>query len=231
MNGTNRVIPSNGTNRIEYMNGGATASQLMQNGTSRIHYMNGFTMNGYTLNGYTLNALGEMDEADYEVLKMLVSGELGEGEEMNALGLAAIAGLAKKVVGGIKKGVSKVKGFVSKVKDVSAALAGERATELVETAQRSKDMDGEGAPYGFARLDEFQKSVTDEFAGGDQRGYLIGTPPFEPWKGKWWTDKQTPVVQKAGVAVGALVLVDALTGGNIVLKRVGIMKGKNKKKR
>lgn len=220
MNGTNRMMPANGTNRIEHMNAGTTVAEMMQNGTNRIEYMNGYTLNGYTLNGYTLNALENMDEADYEVLKMIVSGELGEGEEMQGLGLAAIAGLAKKVVGGIKKGVQAVKGFVGKVKAVT-----EKGGELIEAAQQAPD------GRGMERLNEFQDAVIDEMPGGGEEKGLFGPPSLLKEPGKWFTSKKVPTVQKVAVVAGAVVVVDFLTGGNIILKRVGVMKGKKKSKR
>lgn len=227
MNGTNRINHMNGTNRISHINGGATVAELMEmQGTNRIEYMNGYTLNGYTLNGYTLNALEDMDEADYEVLKMLVAGELGESEEMQGLSLAAIAGLAKKVVGGVKKvvggvkkGVEKVKGFVQKVKGAST-----RAEEVIETAQSAPD------GRGMERLDAFQSAVVDEAAApGDERG-LFGPPSLLKEPGKWFASKKVPTIQKVAVVAGAVVLVDALTGGNIILKRAGIMKGKKKRR-
>jgi hypothetical protein len=47
--------------------------------------------------------------------------------------------------------------------------------------------------------------------------------------GKWFSSKKVPTIQKVLVVGGGVVLIDALTGGNIVLKRAGIMKSKKRR--
>jgi hypothetical protein len=190
--------------RVQHING--TVEDYMQG--SRVYHLN-----GYTLNGYTLNAIEQMSDVDFEVLKAIVSGELDK-DNMQGLSLAAIAGLAKKVVGGIKKGVQFVKGGIEKLRSGS-----DRVSEVLAAADNNN---------GSQKLDEFQTAVTNEFQNSE-KGYLVGKSPFEPWKGKWWTDKNTPTMQKVGVGTALLVGIDALTGGNIILKKVGLMKGKKKK--
>lgn len=73
--------------------------------------------------------------------------------------------------------------------------------------------------------DEFITEMSDQDM--DERG-LFGPPSLFEKPGKWFRSKQVPVWQKAGVVAGGVLLIDGLTGGNIVLKRVGIMKGKKR---
>mgnify|MGYP006878681869 CR=1 FL=1 len=75
---------------------------------------------------------------------------------------------------------------------------------------------------------EIDEPVFDDLS--DEKGYLLGKVPFEPWKMKWWKSKRVPMMQKILVAAAVGVTVDAITGGHVVLQRVGLMKPKKKKK-
>lgn len=203
-NGTNRIEHVNGTNRIEHVNG------------TLAEYMNGYTLNGYTLNANTMRALAAMDDEDYQLLKAILAAQSENDDAMNGLSLAALAGIAKKVGGAIKKGVQVVKTGLQTLRD--------RASGVIETAQ-------EAGARGMEQLDTFQTKISQEAPEqSPERGYMVGKPPFEPWKGKWWNDNQTPTWQKAAVIGGGVLVVDYLTGGKIILQRVGLMKAKKKRK-
>jgi len=63
----------------------------------------------------------------------------------------------------------------------------------------------------------------------DTRG-LFDAPSLFKEPGKWFASDRVPTMQKVGVVAAGVVLIDALTGGNIILQRVGIMKPKTKRK-
>jgi hypothetical protein len=91
---------------------------------------------------------------------------------------------------------------------------------------------GEAAttPQGVEAIEQFQSAVSQEFSDSENEQRLFSSKPSlfkEP--GKWFGSKKVPVIQKIGVVAGGVVLIDALTGGNIILKRAGIMKGKKRR--
>jgi len=62
------------------------------------------------------------------------------------------------------------------------------------------------------------------------KGYVFGTPPFEPWTQRWWKSKKVPMWQKAGIGVGGLVGVDQLVlKGKFTNPIIGLNKGKARK--
>jgi hypothetical protein len=220
-----KIDVMNGTrvnNRINAEQGEFVAPEQMN---GRVDFLNGSLdeyMQGFTLNGFTLNALGAMDETDFAILKAIVQDKL-ESEDidpaaMQGITLAAIAGAAKKAVNAVKDTIAGVKGATAAVK---ANIAARRGGELVEAAT---------TPQGVEAIEQFQSAVSQEFSDSENEQRLFSSKPSlfkEP--GKWFGSKKVPVIQKIGVVAGGVVLIDALTGGNIILKRAGIMKGKKRR--
>jgi len=219
LNSTSRVNPVVSPEEFQRLNALPTAADYMA--------MNGYTINGYTINGYTINALAQMDEIDYQLIRALVLEGMQNDTEMNALSLAAIGAAAKKVGQTVKKGVQFVKGGVQSVRTGGATLK----TPDEIAAMRAAGLTGEFSDQQqVQRFDQFQADLAAEMEDIDaQQRIFGGTPSLFKSPGKWFSSKKVPTWQKAGVVLGGVVLVDALTGGNIILKRAGIMKAKKRK--
>jgi len=89
----------------------------------------------------------------------------------------------------------------------------ENLTEAVKGALLPGDMDS----------DEIFEDVVDIAGSEEQRGL------FKPKFGskRWFNNLST--IQKVALIGGGLIAVDFATGGNIILKRVGVMKGKKRR--
>ena len=203
VNGLSRVNPVNGLSRVNL------------NGLSRVNLNATYTLNnGFTLNGYELNEYLQ-DCAAY-----------GEYPTMNGLKDWFAARKARKAAKREKREARK---------DERRQSRREFWGGLKDAAQRA----AEGIGGGVADLDLMEiggQFLPDEMAGMmpgqsgqmmDEKG-LFGPPSLLKNPGKWFSSKRVPTWQKAAVIGGSVVAVDALTGGNIILQRAGIMKKKRK---
>lgn len=125
---------------------------------------------------------------------------------MNGAFSAFLAKVAPKIKGGITKIVDRVR-------------ENKQNREIVESLKNQQP----GTTVDTTEVDEYFSEV-------DERG-LFSAPSLFKEPGKWFASDKVPVIQKVGVVAGAVVLVDALTGGNIILQRVGVMQPKTKKRK
>lgn len=192
-------------------------------------------LNGFTLNGRAerkarraeRKARREERRANREMKR---SAKEERKERRDEAKTARKEARAEKVQAKIEKIRSKVgqPGFMDKLSELGGkaieAFTGQPADDLIETFE---DVTGMDVPF----VGEGRGGEDMDMGGGemDERGYLIGKVPFEPWSGKWWGSKRVPIIQKVGVGAAAVLAVDAATGGNIVLKRVGLMNAKKRK--
>lgn len=172
------------------------------NGLSRVN-MNGLSR--VNMNGYTLNGY-QLNGYQLNAYRRFCR-QNNLDPRMNGAFSAFLAKIAPKVKGGITK-------IVDRIRENKANR------EYIESLKNNVP----GAPA----VDTTE--VDDYFADVDERG-LFSAPSLFKEPGKWFASDKVPMIQKVGVVAGAVVLVDALTGGNIILQRVGVMQPKSKKRK
>ncbi len=222
----NGMTAANGLSRVNPVNG---LSRVNLNGLSRVNLNASYTLNnGYTLNGYELNAYLE-ECAIY-----------GEYPTMNGLKDWAKKRREKKAARQQRKeerrvGRTQERAARRSRREERHERRGEFFRNIGEAAREAAAGIGGGlADLDLAEMggqllpDEFDQFI--DISGdmpADEKG-LFGPPKFNPFSGKWWGSSKVPVIQKIGVGAVGLVGIDALTGGNIILQRAGIMKKKKK---
>jgi hypothetical protein len=190
-----RIDVLNGFSRVNIAPELQGFSRVNLQGFSRVNLQGMYNLNGFTLNGYELN-------------------EYQNYCELNGMNPRNMNSLAAFLAAAGKKGIQLGK----KIRDRRIA-AGKKPIfhNLVDRLQQKADE--EAGIQDFENENDF---VIEQDFEADQR--LFGPPSLFKDPGKWFGSDKVPVVQKIGVVAGGVVLIDALTGGNIILKRVGIMK-------
>jgi hypothetical protein len=215
MNGLSRISP--------------TSQPMYLQGLSRISYLNGYTLNGYQLNAYMLNGLkmanyGEPTRESVEdfVCYMEDCAELGLPLSSMGYGNYMMQGKAERQARRARRKAKRAaKSQMKMDKRGRRARRSEARTKALEEgrgffsqigeaakglAQRGLDL---GTDFAGGVMDEFQEDyeLLPEVEITQDRGYLIGKTPYEPWDPKWWTAKRVPMWQKG--ATGAVVLIAA----------------------
>ena len=206
-----RIDVLNGFSRVNIAPELQGFSRVNLQGFSRVNLQGMYNLNGFTLNGYELN-------------------EYQNYCELNGMNPRNMNSLASFLAAAGKKGIQlgkkiRDRRIAAGKKPIFSAIRERREAagkkpilvNLVDRLQQKADE--EAGIQDFQNENDF---VIEQDFEADQR--LFGPPSLFKEPGKWFGSDKVPVVQKIGVVAGGVVLIDALTGGNIILKRVGIMK-------
>lgn len=202
VNGLSRVNPINGLSRVNL------------NGLSRVNLNATYSLNdGFTLNGFELNAY--LDECAMYGEYPTMNGLKDWWKKRQANKQAKKEG--RQLLRADKR--QNRKEFWGGLKDAAVTAA-----ESLKGGISDFDLMEIGGQMLPAELTNYLPADSEEM---DTKGLF--KPKFNPLSGKWWTNSRVPVMQKVGVGAVGLVGIDALTGGHILLQRVGVMKPKKKK--
>lgn len=207
-----RIDVLNGFSRVNITPELQGFSRVNLQGFSRVNLNGMYNLNGFTLNGYELN-------------------EYQNYCELNGMNPRNMGSLATFLAAAGKKGIEvgkkiRERRMAAGKKPLFSAIRERREAAgkkpifqtLVDRIQQKADEEAAGT-QSFENGNDF---VIEQDFTTDER--LFGPPSLFKEPGKWFGSDKVPVVQKIGVVAGGVVLIDALTGGNIILKRVGIMK-------
>jgi len=180
------------------------------NGLSRINIdpqLNGYDLNG--LSRVNLNGLSRVNLNGYSLNGYQLNAYMRycRTNNLNPQMQGAFASFIAKVAPKVKGGITKI---VDRIKE------NKQNRELVEAWKNQTT----------------EPTTTEEFFENevDERG-LFSAPSLFKEPGKWFASDKVPTIQKVGVVAGGVVLIDALTGGNIILQRIGVMKPQTKKRK
>lgn len=211
-----RIDVLNGFSRVDItpeLNG---FSRVDLNGFSRVDLQGTYSLNGYVLNGYELNAyqnycsLNGMNPRSMGSLASFLAAAGRKGIQIGQNVRARREAAGKKPI-------------FQTIRDRRAA-AGKKPVfqNIVDRLQQKADEEARGmAPVP---TDE-EIVITEQM---DERG-LFSKPELFKNPVEWFQSDRISTGAKVGVVAAGVVLVDALTGGNIILQRVGVMKPKRKK--
>lgn len=210
-----RIDVLNGFSRVDLTPELQGFSRVNLQGFSRVNLNGMYNLNGLVLNGYELN-----EYQNYCELNGM------NPRNMDSLSLFALATAAKKGVDLGKKIREKrmaagKKPLFAKIRERRQAAGKKPIFETIANRLQAK-ADQESATRDM-NTDNFENDFTIE-QNFETEQRLFGPPSLFKDPSKWFASNKVPVVQKIGVVAGGVVLIDALTGGNIILKRVGIMK-------
>jgi len=218
MDGLSRVNPINGLSRVNPING---LSRVNLNAQYTLN--NGFTLNGYELNEYLENCAMY---SEYPTINGC----------MNFFGKKARARRQERRAGRQERRAQRKDERRSARMERQQGRQDARTQRAQLRTEALKDVAGsvsEGLRDVLPGGGEMVSGFVDDFTGGfgpgqdfaDEKG-LFGPPSLFKDPGKWFSSNRVPTWQKAGVVAGGVLLVDAVTGGNIVLKPLGLKKGK-----
>jgi len=218
VNGFSRVSPVNGFSRVSPVNG---ISRVSLNGIENLS-INGYEFNGYEFNDYLENCAYSGEYPTMNGLKDWIarSRERKAARQDRRDRRREARTIRQEMKGDVRAERRDArKGFFRDIGENVRGLIQNKARELGLDASALMDQD---IDFANLRLDE-QMMTEDE-----QKLFGLGKPQLFKEPGKWFASNRIPTINKVGVAAAGLLLVDGLTGGNIILKRVGVMKPKRK---
>jgi len=211
-----RIDVLNGFSRVDIAPELQGFSRVNLQGFSRVDLQGTYNLNGYVLNGYELN-------------------EYQNYCNLNGMNPRNMGSLATFLAAAGRKGIQ-----IGQNVRARREAAGKKP--IFQTIRQRREAAGK-KPIFQNIVDRLQQKADEEAAGIQPQNDIIVTEDFpmderglfskpELFKNpvEWFQSDRVSTGAKIGVVAAAVVGIDALTGGNIILQRVGIMKPKGKKK-